>query len=115
MIAIPKVLVLEEKEFPFWDDFVSNHPDSSIYHLVVNTYKVTLVAAFVPLCAGLFWKGATTRGALCAIVVGLVAWLGLEIFGSEQSIWPPQLVGLFMAGLGMLVGSQLSPDPNIRS
>jgi SSS family solute:Na+ symporter len=89
--------------------------DSSIYHLVVNTYKVTLVAAFVPLCAGLFWKGATTRGALCAIVAGLVAWLGLEIFGLEQSIWPPQLVGLFMAGLGMLVGSQLSPDPNIRS
>lgn len=33
MTAIPKVLVLEEKEFPFWDDFVSNHPGSSIYHL----------------------------------------------------------------------------------
>jgi len=89
--------------------------DSSIYKLVVNTYKVTLVAAFVPLCAGLFWKGATTRGALCAIVAGLVTWLGLEIFGSEQSIWPPQLVGLLMAGLGMIVGSQLSPNLNIRS
>jgi SSS family solute:Na+ symporter len=89
--------------------------DSSIYKLVVNTYKVTLVAAFVPLCAGLFWKGATTRGALCAIVAGLVTWLGLEIFGPDHSIWPPQLVGLLMAGLGMIVGSQLSPDPNVRS
>jgi SSS family solute:Na+ symporter len=89
--------------------------DSSIYKLVVNTYKVTLVAAFVPLSAGLFWKGATTRGALCAIVAGLVTWLGLEIFGPDHSIWPPQLVGLLMAGLGMIVGSQLSPDLNIRS
>ena len=38
--------------------------DSSIYKLVVNTYKVTLVAAFVPLCAVLFWKRATSGGAV---------------------------------------------------
>ena len=42
--------------------------NSTIYQLVVNTYKVTLVAAFVPLCAGLFWSRATTRGALSALV-----------------------------------------------
>jgi solute:Na+ symporter, SSS family len=82
--------------------------DSSIYKLVVNTYKVTLVAAFVPLCAGLYWKGATTEGALWAIGAGLLAWLGLEIFGPDSPVWPPQLVGLLMAGLGMVVGSQLS-------
>lgn len=85
--------------------------DSSIYKLVVNTYKVTLVAAFVPLCAGLFWKGATTEGALCAIGGGLSAWLGLELFGPDSSIWPPQLVGLLTAGLGMIVGSHLSSRP----
>ncbi|HLZ35326.1 MAG TPA: sodium:solute symporter family protein [Nitrospira sp.] len=80
--------------------------DSSIYKLVVNTYKVTLVAAFVPLCAGLFWQGATTRGALCAIAAGLSTWLGLELFGPDSALWPPQLAGLLMAGLGMIVGSQ---------
>lgn len=80
---------------------------ASIYQLVVNTYKVTLVAAFVPLCAGLFWPRATTQGALCALVAGLMAWLGLELFGPSGSIWPPQLVGLLVAAAGMVAGSLL--------
>jgi Na+/proline symporter len=73
----------------------------------VNTYKVTLVAAFVPLAAGLYWSRATTQGALCAIVGGLTTWLALEILGSSDSIWPPQLVGFLMAVMGMIVGSLL--------
>jgi Na+/proline symporter len=81
--------------------------DSSIYRLVVNTYKVTLVAAFVPLCAGLFWKQATTQGALCAIAAGLVAWLGTEFLGADPAMVPPQLAGLVMAALGMIAGSYL--------
>lgn len=83
--------------------------DSSIYMLVVNTYKVTLVAAFVPLAAGLFWPRATTQGALCAITAGLTVWFGLEAFGSPDSIWPPQLVGFLAALFGMVIGSLLSP------
>jgi len=82
--------------------------DSSIYKLVVNTYKVTLVSAFVPLAAGLFWKGATAEGAFYAIVAGLVTWLGLEVLGTEASVWPPQLVGLLTAVVGMVFGSHLS-------
>ena len=58
---------------------------SSIYQLVVSTYKVTLVAAFVPLCAGL-WSRATTQGALCAFMAGLMTWMGLELFGPSDSI-----------------------------
>jgi SSS family solute:Na+ symporter len=80
--------------------------DASIYRLVVNTYKVTLVAAFVPLCAGLFWKQATTQGALCAIAAGLAAWLGAELLG-DPAIMPPQLAGLMTAVLGMIAGSYL--------
>lgn len=83
--------------------------DSSVYMLVVNTYKVTLVAAFVPLCAGLYWSRATTQGALSAIVAGLTAWIGCEFFGSSDSVWPPQLVGFLMAIAGMVVGSLLLP------
>jgi Na+/proline symporter len=86
--------------------------DSTIYRLVVNTYKVTLVAAFVPLFAGLFWKQATTQGALCAIAAGLGVWLGAEFVGTDQSAMPPQLAGLAAAALGMVVGSYLSePGP----
>ncbi|MCG3778880.1 MAG: Sodium/glucose cotransporter [Nitrospira sp.] len=80
---------------------------ASIYQLVVNTYDVTLVTAFVPLCAGLFWPRATTQGALWAFVAGLIAWLGLELFGPPDSIWPPQLVGLLVAAAGMVAGSLL--------
>jgi solute:Na+ symporter, SSS family len=80
---------------------------SSIYQLVVNANKVTLVAAFVPLCAGLFWSRATTQGALCALAAGLITWAGLEMFGPADSIWPPQLVGFLMAATGMIAGSLL--------
>jgi SSS family solute:Na+ symporter len=90
--------------------------ESSIYRLVVNTYKVTLVAAFVPLCAGLFWKRATIQGALCAIAAGLAAWLGAECLSVEQAVVPPQLAGLAAAVLGMMIGSYLSkPSATPRS
>jgi Na+/proline symporter len=92
--------------------------DSSIYRLVVNTYKVTLVAAFVPLFAGLFWKQATTQGALCAITSGLAVWLGAEFVSADQAVVPPQLAGLAAAALGMIVGSYLSessPIPQTES
>jgi SSS family solute:Na+ symporter len=81
--------------------------ESSIYTLVVNTYKVTLVAAFVPLCAGLFWKQATTQGALLAIVGGLSAWIGAECSRADHTVVPPQLVGLLAAVVGMVGGSFL--------
>lgn len=79
--------------------------DASIYTLVVNTYKITLVAAFIPLFAGLYWKRATTQGALCAIIAGVASWITLEYFGSPAAMWPPQLVGFLIAGAGMIVGS----------
>lgn len=87
---------------------------SSIYRLVVNTYKVTLVAAFVPLCAGLFWKRATTQGALCALAAGLVTWLGAEVLGADPAMVPPQLAGLVMAVLGMIAGSYLPVRRSLR-
>jgi len=80
--------------------------DATIYKLVVNTYKVTLVAAFVPLFAGLYWSQATTQGALWAIGLGLLTWLGGEIFGPDNPVWPPQLLGLLMAAVGMVVVSK---------
>ena len=80
---------------------------ASIFRMVENAYKVTLVAAFVPLCAGLYWARATTQGALCAFVAGLMTWIGLELFGSSDSVWPPQLVGFLVAATGMVVGSLL--------
>ncbi len=83
--------------------------NASIYHMVENAYKVTLVAAFVPLLFGLYWKRASTQGALFAIVLGVSSWLLLEIF-LPDGLWPPQLFGLLMSLVGMLVGSWRFPD-----
>jgi solute:Na+ symporter, SSS family len=42
----------------------------------------------------------------------LVGWLGMEFVSTDASVWPPQLVGLLMAALGMVFGSQV---PSRRS
>ena len=77
-----------------------------IYEMVGNAYKVPLVGAFIPLVMGLYWQRATTQGALFSVIGGLSSWILMECFGG-QSIWPPQLVGLMIAILGMVAGSLL--------
>jgi SSS family transporter len=84
--------------------FALSSQGTSIYDMVGNAYKVTLVSAFVPLVMGLYWKHATAQGALLAVVGGLASWLLMEQFGGD-SIWPPQLAGLLVSFGGMLVGS----------
>jgi len=80
--------------------------ESTIYEMVVGAYKVTLVAAFVPLVAGLYWKRATRQGALGAILAGLVVWVVLEI-AAPEGLFPPQLAGLLASVAGMIAGSLL--------
>lgn len=83
--------------------------NASIYEMVGNAYKVTLVAAVVPLFAGLFWRRATTQGALLAIAAGVGTWVPLELTLTDAAFWPPQLAGLMMSALGMVLGS-LAPQ-----
>jgi len=80
--------------------------ESTIYQMVVGAYKVTLVAAFVPLVAGLYWKRATPQGALASIVGGLVTWLALERVDPD-GLFPPQLAGVLVSAAGMIMGSLL--------
>ena len=80
--------------------------NASIFNMVENAYKITLVAAFIPLAFGLYWKRANTQGALLAIFAGTGSWLWLEIT-NPVGLWPPQLFGLLMSLTGMLAGSLL--------
>lgn len=80
--------------------------ESSIYKMVENAYKVTLVAAFVPLVFGLYWKRASRQGALASIILGLACWIATEILAPE-GLWPPQLVGVMASFAGMFAGSLL--------
>ena len=78
--------------------------DASIYQMVQNSYKVTLVSAFAPLVLGLYWKRSTVDGALFAVVLGLATWILMEILVPDALV-PPQLVGMGFSFLGMVVGS----------
>jgi Na+/proline symporter len=78
--------------------------NASIYDLVNNSGKVVLVAAFVPLAAGLFWPRANARGAHASIVLGLAAWLACEAWAADAAV-PPALAGLAASVLGMVAGS----------
>ena len=82
--------------------------EASMYEMVQNAYKVTLVAAFTPLAFGMFWRKATPQGAGLSIVMGLVTWGAAEMLAPE-ALLPPQLVGLFAAIVGMVAGS-LAPQ-----
>ncbi len=83
---------------------------TSIYDLVSAAYQVTLVAAFVPLVFGLYWKRATTQGAVFSIFAGVAVWVA---FFPQVSTWgelfPGQLAGLLAALVGMVAGS-LAPQ-----
>ena len=75
-----------------------------IYDMVSGAYQITLVGAFVPLVAGLYWRRATTQGAVFSIVLGVLAWLLLMVTPAGEE-FPAQLGGLVMAVLGMVIGS----------
>lgn len=83
---------------------------TSIYELVSSAYQVTLVAAFVPLVMGLYWKRATTQGAIFSIGAGLFVWiLFFPQISDLGEAFPGQLAGLLAAFAGMFVGS-LAPQ-----
>jgi Na+/proline symporter len=83
---------------------------TSIYELVSTAYQVTLVVAFVPLVMGLYWKRATTQGAIASVAAGIGTWI--VFFPQVSSLgehFPGQLAGLVAAFIGMFAGS-LAPQ-----
>ena len=80
-----------------------------IFELVSGAYQVPLVGAFVPLVCGLYWKRATTQGALCAVALGIGVWLLFIASDTLGAAFPQQLAGLLAAAFGMVAGS-LAPQ-----
>ena len=81
-----------------------------IFDLVSSAYQVTLVGAFVPLVFGLYWRRASTQGAIASVAAGIAVWL---LFMPQVSplgeAFPGQLAGLLAAVVGMVAGS-LAPQ-----
>jgi len=78
----------------------------TMYDMVQNAYTVTLVAALVPLAAGIFWSRANNVGATLSAIFGLVAWL-IAAFTAPDATVPPPLVGLAFSVFGMVLGALL--------
>lgn len=89
--------------------------NKTMYEMVEMGYSVTLVVAFVPLVCGIYWKRATTQGAVFSIVLAVIVWqLAANRLYDEEStellkVVPPQLYGLVASFIGMLIGSSLKP------
>jgi len=81
----------------------------TMYEMVQNAYTVTLVSAFVPLAAGIFWKRANNTGAILSAVFGLLAWLVAEFTAADATL-PPPLVGLAFSLFGMALGSVIPKE-----
>jgi solute:Na+ symporter, SSS family len=77
---------------------------STMYEMVQNAYKVTLVSCVVPLAAGIFWKRANVPGAVLSVLFGLGTWIAAEFIAPEATL-PPQLAGLAASLFGMVMGS----------
>lgn len=81
---------------------------TSIYEMVSGAYQVTLVGAFVPLLAGLYWRRATTQGAVFSIVLGILTWVLFLVTPAGEE-FPAQLAGVLAGAIGM-VGGSLGPQ-----
>jgi SSS family transporter len=81
---------------------------SNIYELVGESSILSLVSLFVPLTLGLYWKRASGKGALLAMLLGMLTWVVFEkiLESSWPSLVPATLVSLF----GMVAGSYLWPQ-----
>jgi solute:Na+ symporter, SSS family len=87
---------------------------STMYEMVQNAYKVTLVSCIVPLAAGIFWRRANIPGAMLSVVFGLLSWTIAEWLTTDDTVIPAQLVGLAFSIFGMVLGSlvpRASPVP----
>jgi solute:Na+ symporter, SSS family len=80
---------------------------TSIYELVSAAYQIPLVGAFVPLSFGVYWKRATTQGAVLSILLGMGTLIWFTVDTALGEAYPGQLLGLGMAIVGMVLGSLL--------
>ncbi len=94
--------------------FIAIRSELPIFQMVENAYKITLVAAFVPLVFGVYWKRATPLGGLLSVVMGALSWMLCEWLTPDATL-PPQLAGLMFSLLGMVGGSLLTRKSQLKT
>jgi len=80
---------------------------TNIYELVGESSILSLVSLFAPLVLGLYWKRASSAGALLAMVSGIVTWF---IVNQLDLTWPSLVPALLVSILAMIGGSLVWKD-----
>ncbi|HLO44008.1 MAG TPA: sodium:solute symporter family protein [Leadbetterella sp.] len=78
---------------------------TNIYELVGEASALSLVALFVPLAAGLYWKKANKTGAILSMILGTMSWI---VAVNIDLSFPPAIFGFIVSLLAMFLGSLLS-------
>ncbi len=80
---------------------------TNIYELVGESSVLSLVSLFAPLAFGLYWKRASSIGALLSMVTGMLTWIIFEVL---KTSWPSLIPALIVSLLAMVVGSLVWPS-----
>ncbi len=76
---------------------------NDIFELVGQSSAISLVGLFIPLLAGIYWKGARSWGAIASMLLGLGSW-GVAEFVVHPEL-PTILYGLGASMIGIIIGS----------
>jgi solute:Na+ symporter, SSS family len=79
---------------------------SNIYELVGESSILSLVSLFAPLTFGLYWKRASSGGALLSMVLGMLTWIIFEIY---ETSWPSLVPATTVSIVAMIGGSFIWP------
>lgn len=86
----------------------------SLWNYMAVTGSIYLSGAFTVIVAGLYWKKASSTGAMIALVLGLFAILGLGPWTTKGVIYlSDKFIGVstfVVCALGMVIGSLMFPD-----
>lgn len=81
---------------------------SNIYELVGESSALSLVALFVPLVGGMYWKRSSTLGAILSMILGTFSWIILNfVFHYELATF----AAFGISCGGMIIGSFIKPNP----
>jgi len=84
---------------------------TNIYELVGESSVLSMVTLLAPLAFGVYWKKATSGGAMLSMVSGFVAWV---VFEFVVSITLPSLVpATFISVAALVIGSLIWKDTSV--
>jgi len=83
---------------------------SDIYELVGESSVLSLVSLFAPMAMGLYWKRASTTGAILSMFMGILTWIPFRFYETDL---PPLIPATFVSFVALIAGSFFWPNKKI--